>query len=511
MHFGQIKSREEEASRTKLIISPKYLFGIILFGLVLMGNVDAATANSDAASPTLVTPTPKESLQASRWLGYWNLTTAEQANVVTSSGAGPFTYCSSQPPAAFSATEGALVFNPPSTYQYMGHVDMAPQVVAALTMGMRIKNFMYPQRALAILEAGPAFRSVESALSGNNSGTYFTTALSPGGDERFSGSPVGGDQNWHWVIVTVDYSTKAVKLFVDGSLYSSMTSAYAHSSVSVGSVFIHCWQNQWSLISHVFCYRGMMEESDIVSLSNGVVPDSQGMLLLPPVITSSATASAVMGEPFSFQIAATNNPTVFSAIGLPSGLNLNSVSGLISGTPVVAGSSTVAIGASNSSGSGSASLMLTVAAGTIPVITSPATAAATVGQSFNYQIVATSATSFSAISLPAGLTLDISSGRISGAPSEAGTTIATLSASGPGGTGTSQLTITVAGVVEVPAVSAVPVILPSQPTLGALGGGGGSGGCGLGSGLGLSVLALFALRQFLQIKGQILRRIRPRP
>jgi hypothetical protein len=464
----------------------------------MLGNVDAAVGNSEDVVRDSVTYAQKDGLQTGRWLGYWNLTTSEQANVVTSSGAGPFTYCPSQPAAAFSASEGALSFNPPTTYQYMGHAGLSPQTTTEVTMGMRVKNLMHPQRALAILEAGPSFRSVESALSGNSSGTYFTTVTSPGGDELFGGLPYGGDPGWHWVILTADYSTKVVKLYVDGALYSSMTSAHAHASVSVGAVFIHCWQNQWSLVSHVFCYRGIIANSDIVSLSNGVVPDSQGMLLPPPSITSATSASAVMGMPFSYQIEAANNPTSFTASGLPAGLSVNGISGLISGAPVSAGSSTVVIGASNASGSASVSLVLTVSGLPIPVISSPATASATVGQPFSYQIVATQATSFSANGLPAGLILDTGTGSISGIPSEAGVSIVVLSASGLGGTGTLQLSVTVAVAAGTMTAGVAPVMQPSpQPALGALGGGGGSGGCGIGSGLGLSALALFSLRLVL--------------
>jgi hypothetical protein len=89
------------------------------------------------------------------------------------------------------------------------------------------------------------------------------------------------------------------------------------------------------------------------------------MLLLstpgtPPVITSSLSASATQGVPFSYQITATNSPTSFNATGLPGGLSVNTSTGFITGTPTTVAVSTVSISATNASGTGSANLTLSV-------------------------------------------------------------------------------------------------------------------------------------------------------
>ncbi len=79
-----------------------------------------------------------------------------------------------------------------------------------------------------------------------------------------------------------------------------------------------------------------------------------------PAITSSTTAGGTVGSSFSYQITATNDPTSYAASGLPSGLTVNSLSGLISGKPTGAGTSKVMLSATNAEGTGGATLTLTV-------------------------------------------------------------------------------------------------------------------------------------------------------
>ena len=80
----------------------------------------------------------------------------------------------------------------------------------------------------------------------------------------------------------------------------------------------------------------------------------------PPVISSTLSATGTQGAAFNYQIAATNSPTSFGASNLPAGLNVNTTTGLISGTPTATGAITVTISASNAQGTGTNTLMLTV-------------------------------------------------------------------------------------------------------------------------------------------------------
>jgi hypothetical protein len=79
-----------------------------------------------------------------------------------------------------------------------------------------------------------------------------------------------------------------------------------------------------------------------------------------PTITSAATASGTVGVAFTYQITATGSPTQYNATGLPSGLTVNTSTGLISGVPTAAGTSSVTLSATNADGTGTMDLTLTV-------------------------------------------------------------------------------------------------------------------------------------------------------
>ncbi len=149
-----------------------------------------------------------------------------------------------------------------------------------------------------------------------------------------------------------------------------------------------------------------------------------------PVITSPTTASATAFVAFEYQITADNSPSSFTATGLPTGLSINTSTGLISGTVNTPGTYNISITASNGSGTGGGSFSLTVGKNPgAPTISSLLTAAATAGSVFNYTIEASNTpTSYTTGTLPAGLTLDPATGIISGTPTAGGVSNITITA-----------------------------------------------------------------------------------
>ena len=155
------------------------------------------------------------------------------------------------------------------------------------------------------------------------------------------------------------------------------------------------------------------------------------------LITTSSLPAASVGEPYSTAIDASGGvqPYTFSIIAgsLPPGLTLNSSTGVISGTPIQAGTSTFSVGVQDSNpvtaATATASFAMTVV---VPLaITSTTLPADRVGIAYSQALTASGGTppytwSLSGTSvLPAGLSLS-PEGVISGTPTTAGTTNFTL-------------------------------------------------------------------------------------
>ena len=164
-----------------------------------------------------------------------------------------------------------------------------------------------------------------------------------------------------------------------------------------------------------------------------------------PVFTSpSPLPSAVLGTPYQYQMLADNYPTNFGVASgaLPLGLGILS-SGMITGTPAVAGTASFALFASNMTGGATTNYSLHVNGPPEFITTSPLPDGV-LGVAYAVQIDATEANSFSlyAGSLPAGLGLR-SDGMVTGTPASVGTSNFTVSAVNDYGWATRDFALTV--------------------------------------------------------------------
>ncbi|HEV2362326.1 MAG TPA: putative Ig domain-containing protein, partial [Acidimicrobiales bacterium] len=155
-------------------------------------------------------------------------------------------------------------------------------------------------------------------------------------------------------------------------------------------------------------------------------------------VNNPGNQTTTVGNSVSLQITGSDSGGLslsYSASGLPAGLSISS-SGLVSGTPTTAGSSSVTVTASDSTGAtGNTSFTWTVnpKAGNTVTVTNPGNQSTTVGTAVSLQIHASdSATgqtlTYSATGLPAGLSINSSSGLISGTPTTVGTSSASVTA-----------------------------------------------------------------------------------
>lgn len=168
-----------------------------------------------------------------------------------------------------------------------------------------------------------------------------------------------------------------------------------------------------------------------------------------PVIISPSSLTTTVGQPFFYQIVATNHPFSYTASPLPPGLILDSTLGIISGTPTSSGTTSISLSAQNIDGVGFAGVAPTIQStpGAGPIITSSTSAFAFAGKPFAFQVTtrgATSAARISAAGLPAGLTIDPVNGRISGTTGATGSFLVNLTVADGNfrATGSLQLTLT---------------------------------------------------------------------
>jgi Putative Ig domain len=155
--------------------------------------------------------------------------------------------------------------------------------------------------------------------------------------------------------------------------------------------------------------------------------------------------SSVAGTAVSLPLKATDSsstaPLTYSASGLPTGLSINSSTGLISGTPSVVGqTSSVGVSVTDTSGATAAQRFtwaVTLTAPHVVSVTNPGAQSTMVGASVSLPVMATdsvaSTLTYTVSGLPTGLSINAATGLISGTPIAATTRSVTVTATDPTG------------------------------------------------------------------------------
>ena len=175
--------------------------------------------------------------------------------------------------------------------------------------------------------------------------------------------------------------------------------------------------------------------SVVVTVTDATVPTAQtatktlSVLITPPIftITTTSLVGGTINVAYSASVAATGGvaPYSFSATGLPAGLTI-SAAGAISGTPTVTGTFPVAVTATDTTAPTAQTVTKTLSLVIVPPVLTISTASlssGTVSVAYSATVAATGGTApyaWSATGLPTGLTINATTGVISGTTTIAG-------------------------------------------------------------------------------------------
>ncbi len=157
-------------------------------------------------------------------------------------------------------------------------------------------------------------------------------------------------------------------------------------------------------------------------------------------ITTTSLSGGTVGVSYSSRIAATGgtSPYKYSAAGLPGGLSINSSTGAIAGMPTTASSVpvtfTVTDSTRNTPESANSKMQLTIAGSVASKLAIATTSlpGGTVGVAYAGSVAASGGTKpykYSASGLPSGLSINSSTGAVSGVPAASGTASVTFAVS----------------------------------------------------------------------------------
>lgn len=365
--------------------------------------------------------------------------------LAASGGAGPYTYAATGLPAGLTiAPSTGVISGTPTQAGTFTVSATATDATAAADGG----PFVSPARSLTIAVAAPTIILATSSLPGATFGSTYTAPalVATGGMGPYAFAATGLPSG-----LTLNPTTGVISgIATQSGTFTISATATDATTAANGGPFVSAART--------------------MSLVVGA----------PTIaVTVSTLSPAVFGMAYTAPaIAATGGtgPYTFAVTGLPAGVSVNAQTGVISGTPSQAGTFaasvtvTDATTAANGGPFVSAATAMTLVVGTPTVaVAAPILPAATFGTAYVSPAFTASGGSgpyvFTATGLPSGLTINPSTGVISGTPSQAGAVIFSVTATdatpaasgGPFRSGALSATL----VVQAPAIAISTASLPT--------------------------------------------------
>ena len=396
------------------------------------------------ATPTATWTTAPTGITISNWSRGSGVTCASATNGLSGSGFNTASYSAS----------------------YTGNIYYSFTITADATHSYTLDNFVWK----TALSSGGANFTVEYSNNGGALTTYGTTAQTGTTTNTFTGS-VTIAAGTSLVVYAIPSGTGAgttTVRFVNGSTLNltlvsvppvvtastftgNVGTSFSNSIVATNSPTSYALANSTTLPAGLSLNTTTGLLSGIPTASGTFTTDvtatnaagTSAIVTLtfnisaisPPVVTG-ASLTVPTGSPYTYTISATNSPTSYALASgtLPTGLTMTG--GVISGTPTATGSFSVTVTATNAGGTSSPATINFTITVPAPVVTG-SSQSGTVGTAFTYTISATnSPTSYAQTggTLPAGLSLNTSTGVISGTPTTVGSYSITVTATNAGGT-----------------------------------------------------------------------------
>ncbi|HLO59756.1 MAG TPA: putative Ig domain-containing protein [Bacteroidales bacterium] len=277
-------------------------------------------------------------------------------------------------------------------------------------------------------------------LSGCNGSGHISFVIRDNAGHGYDPETPGSydDAEWHHVALVYDYANHAMWMYIDkekqigngertGVVFSGSfgdTQPWHFGSLDLNGVRNFFYKGD---LDEVAFFNRALSSSEIEAIyDNGLVGVGIcSVANVAPSIISTQVTNAVVGEAYSYDVNATGTPSsiTYSLTTAPSGMAINSSTGLITWTPSSVGSFNVAVKASNGvNPDATQSFTITVTGSNPAFISTPVTTAG-LGELYQYTAHASGTQlgmTYSLITKPDGMTINSTTGLISWTPNTAG-------------------------------------------------------------------------------------------